>query len=154
MKALGAWLLLVLSVMLLGASVVGGCAVRDQVGRDRQCGANIQQHVDRIEAFRAKSGRLPQREELSGGGMAVIDYRVVPAPRGVPMGSDQYELTFWRGERSVRYASATGRNTCDSGALKAALWLAALLLAPGIALLFWGIRILHAVRPVIHTGGK
>ena len=55
MKALGARVLLLVSVMLLGASIVGGFAVKDQFGRDRECGANIQQHVDRIEAFRAST---------------------------------------------------------------------------------------------------
>jgi hypothetical protein len=143
-KTLGAWLLLVVAVVLLGASGVASCAVRDQLQRDRECAANIQQHVRRIEAFRTKNGRLPRRDELRGGGMSIIDYRVASGPLGTTTGADQYELTFWHGEWSVHYASATGQNTCDSGALRGAGWIAALLLIPGIALLFLGQRTLRA----------
>lgn len=144
MKALGAWTSLGLALVLLGASAVSGRAVRGQLTRDSECTANVREHVRGIEAFRTKHGRLPRREELRGGGMAVIDYRVVSGLVGKQPGVTEYELTLWRGEWSVRYASSTGQNTCDSGATQAALWLAALLFLPGVALLVWSVCTLRA----------
>jgi hypothetical protein len=140
MRKLGGWITLTLGLVLLAATGVGSCAAHSQLRRDRECVANVQQQVNGIEAFRTQNGRLPRREELRGGGMALIDFRIAPG--------GQYELAFWRGERSVRYASATGRNTCDSGALQAALWIAALLFPPAVTLLLWAARLLRAAREV------
>ena len=138
MKTFGAWLTLVLGVLLLGASAVGGFAVRDQRRRDDECVSNVLQHVTQIESFHAAKGRLPRREELRGGGIAVINYQIVSSPSN----TTQYELTLWRGERAVQYSSITGENSCDSGAWQAALWLGALVLVPGVLLLAWGTRML------------
>lgn len=139
MKVFRGWLALVVGLLLLGAGAVGGLAVRGQLRRDEECRSNVQRAVHGIEAFRMQHGRLPRREELRGGGMAVIGYRVSFASHG-ELKAEQYELTLWRGERSIHYASTTGQNTCDSGAVQAALWIAGLLVLPGAVLLFAGVR--------------
>jgi hypothetical protein len=132
MRVARAWVQLALGLILVCAAALGGWIVYGQLVRDRECVGSVRKHVELVEAFRGREGRLPRLDELHAEGPAVIGFRAEA--------SGEYELSMWRGERAVHYASATDRTTCDSGALQAVPWLAVLLLMPGLVLGFLGSR--------------
>lgn len=141
MAAIGVWLQLTVGLVLLCAASVGTWIVHRQLQRDQECVEDIQTHIDNITVFRARYGRLPRFDELPAQGPAIISFRIVEGAHGTNTGDPHdYELSMWRGERSVHYASATKQNTCDSGALRATPWLIGLLLIPGLTLCFVGAR--------------
>lgn len=144
MNAIRAWLQLSVGLILLLAAILSVRILYSQLLRDRECDENIQEHVQLIEAFRVRQGRLPRLDEIRAGGPAIISLRVPDEPHRAGDSALDYEFDMWRGERAVHYASTTKKNTCDSGALRAAPWLTALLLIPGLALTFLGSRRLRS----------
>jgi len=136
MRRIAAWIQLSLALMLLTATGVGAYIVHGQVRRDRECVADLRRHIASIEAFRTQNHRLPRFDELTASGPTIIAYRVVAPPAVQPTPrAEGYELSMWRGERAVQYASSTGLDTCSSGAIQAGLWLAVLGFVPAVALL-------------------
>ena len=133
----GAW---TFALALLGISLVEGSCIQSQLRRVQQCVSRLHRSVERVEAFRAQNSRLPKASELGRLGLSVIDYRVQPAPSGAHSSREHYILKDWRGERAVQYDSATGRDTCGSGA-----WLAAACLAV-VMLPLWTIAVIWLRR--------
>ena len=130
----GAWLFV---LSLLAISLVEGSCIQSQLRRDRVCVNKLHGSAARIEAFRSQNGRLPKSNELGRLGLSVIDYRVQSAGGGATAAPEHFVVKDWRGARMVQYDSATGRDTCGSGAWLAAACLAVVMLPLWVLALLW-----------------